>query len=66
MAYTQDQLTALKDALAEGTKVVRYQDKWVEYRSFEEMVKIINLMEAELGNGRRGFRLFGKFSKGTC
>ena len=66
MAYTKTQLEALKTALAEGTKVVRYQDKWIEYRSFDEMIKIINLMEIELGNGKRGFRIYGKFSKGTC
>ena len=66
MAYTLEQLTALKASLAEGSKVVRYQDKWIEYRSFDEMIKIIDLIESELGLKKRNLRLLGKFSKGTC
>lgn len=66
MAYTQVQLDALKCALAEGTKIVRYQDKWIEYRSFEEMKKIIDLMENELNSKPRCVRVLAKFDKGTC
>lgn len=65
-AYTLEQLTAIKEALAEGTKIVRYQDKWIEYRSFDEMKQIIDLIENELGLKKRGGRVFGKFDKGTC
>jgi len=65
--YTLEQYQALKCALAEGAKVVRYQDKWIEYRSFDEMKKILGEMEIELGLKKtRGKRLFASFSKGTC
>ena len=67
MAYTLDQYTALKAALAEGAKVVRYQDKWIEYRSFDEMKKILGEMEIELGLKKsKTTRVYGSFSDGTC
>lgn len=65
MAYTQELLDALKCALAEGAKTVRYQDKWIEYRSFAEMKQIIDLMENELNNKKRCVRIKGKFDKGV-
>ena len=37
MAYTQTQLEALEMALARGEKMVRYEDKLVEYRSVDEL-----------------------------
>ena len=37
MAYTQTQLEALEAALARGEKMVRYEDKLVEYRSVDEL-----------------------------
>ncbi len=37
MAYTQTQLEALETALARGEKMVRYEDKLVEYRSVDEL-----------------------------
>jgi len=65
--YTLEQYQALKCALAEGAKVVRYQDKWIEYRSFDEMKKILGEMEIELGlKSSRCKRIYGRFSKGTC
>lgn len=66
MSYTLEQLEAIKAALAEGAKVVRWKDKWIEYRSFDEMKKIINEMETELGLKKKTARCYGKFYKGTC
>ena len=37
MAYTQTQLEALESAPARGEKMVRYEDKLVEYRSVDEL-----------------------------
>ena len=37
MAYTKTQLEALEVALARGEKMVRYEDKLVEYRSVDEL-----------------------------
>lgn len=66
MSYTLEQYEALKAALAEGAKVVRWQDKWIEYRSFDEMKKILNDMERELNLSKKTVRCYGSFSKGTC
>lgn len=48
MAYTLEQYTTLKDAIAMGVTVVKYGDKDVQYRSLTEMLKILSIMEAEL------------------
>lgn len=64
--YTLEQYQALKCALAEGAKVVRYQDKWIEYRTFDEMKKIIAEMEVELGlKTKKCTRIHGSFKDGT-
>ncbi|MCK5027690.1 MAG: hypothetical protein KAS07_04690 [Candidatus Pacebacteria bacterium] len=49
MGYTQDQLDALEQAIAEGAKKVKYQDKEVEYRSLAEMQAIRDMMRKDLG-----------------
>lgn len=49
MAYTLEQHTILKDAIASGVTVVKYGDKDVQYRSLTEMLKILSIMESELG-----------------
>lgn len=65
-AYTLEQYQALKCALAEGAKVVRYQDKWIEYRTFDEMKKILGEMELELGLKKtKTTRVFGSFKDGV-
>jgi hypothetical protein len=65
--YTLEQYQALKCALAEGAKVVRYQDKWIEYRSFDEMKKILGDMERELGLKKSRYKKrFGRYSNGDC
>lgn len=48
-SFTQDQLTALEGAIAEGALRVKYSDKEVEYRSLEEMLKIRDMMRNALG-----------------
>jgi hypothetical protein len=49
MAYTQQQLEALDAAIAEGALTVKYTDKSVTYRSLDEMIRIRDLIRAELG-----------------
>ena len=48
MAYTHEQLTTLKRALASGERRVSFNDKTVEYRSVEELQAAIRVVEAEL------------------
>lgn len=49
MAWTTADLEALNKSIATGATSVRYQDRTVQYRSLEEMMKIRALMMDELG-----------------
>ncbi len=56
--FTQEQYEALNKAIAQGTLTVTYSDKTVTYRSLDEMLRIRNLMAADLKiiqkpNGRK-------------
>lgn len=68
MAFTQIQLDTLDAALATGTLTVMYGNKSVTYRSIDEMLRLRNLMAAELGltNSKdlNNGRTYGKYYKG--
>ncbi|OHD34707.1 MAG: hypothetical protein A2004_00020 [Spirochaetes bacterium GWC1_61_12] len=66
MAYTLEQYSALQAAIAEGALTVRYADKSVQYRSLDEMMRILKLMATELGlnSNNDGGRRYASFSKG--
>jgi len=67
MAWTQTQLDALDVAIVSGSLRVRYSDREVMYRSLDEMIRIRDLMRADLGllgdNGGRS-HMYAGFSKG--
>lgn len=46
--FTIDQYNSLCAAIALGALKVNYGDKMVEYRSLEEMIKLKQIMEAQL------------------
>lgn len=46
--YTDQQLQALKDALASGTLRVRFSDREITYRSVDELKAAISTVEIEL------------------
>jgi hypothetical protein len=46
--YTELQLQALRDALANGARRVRFADREIEYRSIDELKAAIAAAEAEL------------------
>jgi hypothetical protein len=48
MGWTAAQLSALKAAAATGATRVTHDGKTVEYRSLEEMLRLIQMMEAAL------------------
>ncbi|CAK0777983.1 Phage tail protein [Gammaproteobacteria bacterium] len=48
MAYTEEHLAALEEALAKGEKLVRFGDKTVEYRSVEELKLAIREVKRDL------------------
>lgn len=67
MAYTNEQYLALKEAIAGGELSVRYADRNITYRSIDEMLRILRLMEAELSpstGSNTGGRRLTSFSKG--
>ena len=65
MAFTQIQLTALENAIAQGALTVKYQDKTVTYRSLSEMLQLRETMKKELGlTGSQYQRIKPEFSKG--
>jgi hypothetical protein len=66
MAFTTEQYSALKAAIAQGALRVRYGDKEVEYRSLEEMLQTLRLMEKDLFPNKKGNgRSYASFSKGV-
>jgi hypothetical protein len=64
MTWTQEQLTALEEAISQGALRVRYSDKEVQYRSLTEMLQLRDMMRQELGLSQPTKRLFAKHSKG--
>ncbi|MBW7838403.1 MAG: hypothetical protein H3C36_01935 [Chitinophagaceae bacterium] len=62
-SFTIEQYNALNRSIAQGTLTVTYGDKTVEYRSLDEMLRIRNLMMAELGLAKPGGRKLAAFSK---
>lgn len=66
MAWTQAQLDAIDAAIAQGTRVVEYEGKRVEYLSLTEMITVRRLIRVELGLDKSGesTRIKTDFSKG--
>jgi hypothetical protein len=56
--YTEQQLQALRDALAGGVRRVRFGEREIEYRTVEELKAAIATAEAELAkaSGRSAIR----------
>lgn len=46
--YTEEQLQALQDALANGVRRVRFGDREIEYRSVDELKQAIAAAEADV------------------
>jgi len=66
MAFTQAQLDALEDAIAQGVLEVSYSDKTVKYRSLDEMLRVRDLMRNALGiTTSTSKRIYHSTCKGT-
>ncbi len=48
MAYTEQQLQALRDALANGARRVRFGDREIEYRTIDELQAAIIAAESDI------------------
>ena len=63
MAYTEDQVRALREALASGVLTVSYDGKSVTYRSVDEiktaLTEIENARAREAGRQVRQIRIVG-------
>lgn len=49
MAWTQDDLDALNEAIATGALRVRMQDRDIQYRSLADLLAIRKMLEEQLG-----------------
>lgn len=64
-SWTQAQLDAVKEAIASGALKVKYQDKEVTYRSTDELIRLKNEMEKDLGTKSKTMtRFVGIYDKG--
>lgn len=63
--FSKEQLEQLETAIAEGTLIVRYADKSVQYRSLEDMLRLREVMRTEIGMNKKQTRFFAQHSKGT-
>lgn len=64
MAYTQQQVDKMREAIASGALSVEYGDKKVTYRSLKEMQTTLAQMEAEVAGKPASRRMRASFSKG--
>lgn len=63
--FTQEQLTALQAAIAQGVLTVEYSDKKVTYRSLEEMLQLLGMMQDSVnGTNSRSRRYYAQHSTG--
>jgi hypothetical protein len=63
-AYTQEQLTALRAAIAKGVTRLRMNGEEVQYRSLDEMMRLAAVMDRSL-NGVQTQQHYPAFTRGT-
>jgi hypothetical protein len=51
MAFTQTQLDALETAIASGSLIVHYGDKYIRYQTTTDMIKARDIMRDQLNAG---------------
>ena len=64
MAYTQEDVDALEDAIASGALLVRHGSKMVQYQSFDVMQKILLRIKRQLRTPKPRTCSFGYFRRG--
>ena len=57
MAYTEQQISDLRAAIASGQLLVRSGDRQVQYRSLDEMRQQLRIMEADAAGSTPGLVL---------
>lgn len=61
---TQEHLHNILKAIASGEKIVKFGDRYVEYRSIDELLKAKSLIETELAKNKKRCRTTRIYSKG--
>lgn len=62
MAFSQADLDAINTALASGAKRVRFQTHEVEYQSISEMLRVRDMIKAEVETpAENGGAMFARF-----
>lgn len=66
MAWTQADVDKLKAAIASGAAVqsIAFADQTFTFRSLDEMLKLLSVMQAEVNGGSKAYRL-ASTSKGV-
>lgn len=67
MSYSDAEIFALERAIATGTLRVTVNGKTVEYRSLDDMLRVLDLMRREsgTGGGSSSNRRFATYRRGT-
>lgn len=60
--FTQEQIDALKEAIASGVRVVRHNETTTAYQSIQQMKDALAIMQAEVNGVPR--RTVAKFTRG--
>lgn len=64
MAWTQDDLDGIEAAIASGARRVRFQTHEVEYQSINEMLRVRDVIKAELDASARPGVSFAEYRGG--
>lgn len=48
MAYTQDDVDKLKEAISSGAEEVQFSDRRIKFRSIDDMNKLLKIMQDEV------------------
>ncbi len=64
VAWTQQDLDAVKSAIASGATRVKYADREVQYQSLTDLLRIKAVIEAEMGK-TKVLRHYPSFDKGV-
>jgi len=56
-SYTAEQITELREAIAGGQLIVRSGDRSVQYRSLDDMRRLLRIMESDIAGAPTGLVL---------
>lgn len=63
-AWSQSDLDAIEAAIKSGVQRVKYDNKEIEYRSMDEMMRVRDAIRKTLGQTAASPRILANFSKG--